>query len=326
MAQHIGAMNRRPALGLLAACVVSAALLMPAAAAAADAVFPLASRIGLVPPPGLTASTSFQGFEDRDNGVFVRLIALPGKAFVAIEKTMTNDALRKQGLTIDKRENFALPSGKGLLVVARQQADSVRIRKWLLIAPIGDVTALVSFEMPNKAAARYPEAAIRAALATLAVRSVVPAKEQLALVPFKVNELSGMRLVRVVPGVAVQLTDGPRDTIEAYEQAHLVISVASGGPQRASDRDHFARAALSGLPPLNDVRIVNSEPMRIGGQPGHEVRAEGKDRQTGTEVRIVQWLRFGTGAYLRILGIAPKENWTHTFMRFRAVRDGLEPR
>jgi hypothetical protein len=43
-------------------------------------------------------------------------------------------------------------------------------------------------------------------------------------------------------------------------------------------------------------------------------------------MQIVQWLRFGTGAYLRILGIAPKQNWTPTFTRFRAVRDGLSPR
>ena len=49
--------------------------------------------------------------------------------------------------------------------------------------------------------------------------------------------------------------------------------------------------------------------MRIGGQPGHEVRAQAKDVQTGADVELVQWLRFGTGAYLRILGFAPKEKW-----------------
>jgi len=78
--------------------------------------------------------------------------------------------------------------------------------------------------------------------------------------------------------------------------------------------------------PMKDVRISNSESMRIGGQAGHEIRAVGKDAQTGAEVEIVQWLRFGTGAYLRILGLAPKESWPAAFTRFRAVRDGLEPR
>ena len=52
-----------------------------------------------------------------------------------------------------------------------------------------------------------------------------------------------------------------------------------------------------------------------------------KDPQTGADIEIVQWLRFGTGAYLRILGLrAEADNWTDMFTRFRAVRDGLEPR
>jgi len=65
---------------------------------------------------------------------------------------------------------------------------------------------------------------------------------------------------------------------------------------------------------------------RIGGQPGYEVRAEGKSPQDDADIQIVQWLRFGTGGYLRILGIAPKQNWIPAFTRFRAVRDGLELR
>ena len=322
-------MNRCPVgrsllLGLLVACTLSAALPMPAAAA--DVVFPLGSRIGLVPPPGLKASTAFSGFEDRKNGTYIRLIALPGKAFAEIENTMTSDALRKQGMAIEKRENFEVANGKAVLLTARQQANTMAIRKWLLIASFGDITAMVSFETPNKPVAAYPETEIRAALASLAVRATVPVEEQLALVPFKVTELAGLRLVRVVPGVAIQLTEGPRDTLEAFEQAHLVISVAPGGPQRVGDRAHFARTALNGLPPMKDVRIVSAEPMRIGGQAGYEVRAEGKAPQDGADMQIVQWLRFGTGAYLRILGIAPKQNWTPTFTRFRAVRDGLSPR
>jgi len=314
----------RPALGLIAACLVCAALLWPAAAA--EVVYPLASRLGLVPPAGMRPATTFPGFENQEKNVFVRLVALPGPAFAEIEKTMTVDALKKQGMTIEKRESVTLPNGNAILVVASQMANAARIRKWLLIAPINGLTALVSFETLAKTPAPYADAAIRAALLSVAARPTVPADEQLALVPFKVSDMAGLRLVQVVPGVAAQFTDGTKDTLDTLDQPHLVIAAAAGGPRQASDRDHFARLALTGLPPLKDVRVTNSEPMRIGGQSGHELRAQGKDPQTGAEVEIVQWLRFGTGAYLRILGLGPKQNWTQTFMRFRAVRDGLEPR
>jgi len=212
------------------------------------------------------------------------------------------------------------------LIAARQQADAVRLHKWLFVAPFGEITALVSFEVPSKAVARYPEATIRTAMATVAVRADVPDSEKISLLPFKLGDLAGMRVVRVVPGVALQLTDGPQDTLDAYAQAHLVISAAPGGPQQTRDRDQFARVALTGLPPLKDVRMVSAESMRIGGQPGHEIRAEGRSPQNDAEIEIVQWLRFGTGAYLRILGFGPKQSWTDHFTRFRAVRDGLEPR
>lgn len=316
-------LGARLVLGLLLAC--GAAAVTPAHAA--EPTFPVASQIGMVPPPGLSASASFPGFEDPDHNVFVRLVLLPGNAYADIEKTMTSAALRKQGMTVEKRENLALPNGKGLMIAARQQADAMTLHKWLLVAPFGNITALVSFEIPDNAMSFYPEAAIRAAMATVTVRAAVPPDEMLTLLPFRLADLASMRVVRVVPGAALQLSDGPEDGPEAYQQGNLIITAAPGGPQETRDREQFARVALSsGLPPLKDVRVVSSDPMRIGGQAGHEIRAEGKVPQTDADVQIVQWLRFGSGAYLRILGIAPKQNWTEHFTRFRAVRDGLEPR
>jgi hypothetical protein len=273
----------------------------------------------------MRASPSFPGFEDRDSNAYIRLVALPGPAFAEIEKTLSSETLKKQGLSIEKRESFAMPGGNGILVVAQQNTGSARIRKWLLIAPLGELTALASVEIPLSVT-RYPAAAIRTALATLTTRPHVPADEQLTQVPFKMGELSGFRLVRVVPGMALQLTDGPKDALDATEQPHLVISVAPGGPEKPGDREKFARLALGGLPAFKEVRLISSDPMRIGGMAGHEVRAAGKDPQTGAEIEIVQWLRFGSGAYMRIVGFAPKENWTAALTRFRAVRDGLEPR
>jgi hypothetical protein len=309
---------------VLAACAVLAAL--PASAPAADAVFPTASRLGLVPPFPLQAAKTFSGFEDERNGVFVRLVALPPSAFADIEKTMTNEAMRKQGMAVEKRETLKLGANNAILAVVRQSAGKTRIRKWLMIVPVDNITALVSMETPIPAPAPYSDEVIRATLLTLATRPHIPDAEQLKLVPFQVSDTAGMRVVRVVPGAAVQLTEGPKDALEATEQPQLIIAASPGGPADARDRDQFARDAMSGLPPFKDFRITSAEPMRIGGQPGYEVRAQAKDAQSGGEIEIVQWLRFGTGAYLRIVGFSPKDRWSDMFTRFRAVRDGLEPR
>ena len=51
-----------------------------AAAQAADVVFPAGSRIGLVPPPGLSKSNAFQGFEDAEHNVAMIIAAVPREA------------------------------------------------------------------------------------------------------------------------------------------------------------------------------------------------------------------------------------------------------
>ena len=41
---------------------------------------------------------------------------------------------------------------------------------------------------------------------------------------------------------------------------------------------------------------------------------------------MVQWLRFGGGAFLQLVGSARAEAWKDAYPRFRAVRDGIEAR
>jgi hypothetical protein len=63
--------------------------------------------------------------------------------------------------------------------------------------------------------------------------------------------------------------------------------------------------------------------MRIGGLPGYEIRAQAKGLN-GAPVTLVQWVRFGSGGFLRIVGVGRQNDWDALFTRFRAVRDGIE--
>src|ERR1700756_3755525 len=57
------------------------------AASAADVTYPPASRIGIVPPPGMQLSTRFWGFEDHAKGAVIVLTGLPARAFAEFEQT-----------------------------------------------------------------------------------------------------------------------------------------------------------------------------------------------------------------------------------------------
>lgn len=305
------------------AAVVAIACLTATVSFAADAVFPTGSRLGLVPPDGLEPSETFRGFEDRTNNVAILLVEMPAQAQREVEKAMTPEGLKRQGVHVDKRENVPLKDGKGLLLFGRQSAEGTRLRKWILIGSTPKTTALVTAIVPENASNLYPDAAIRTALASLVVRDSVPIEEQMRLLPFKLEDLGNLRAFRVEPNT-VFLTDGPKDVLDPSDQALLVVSAAAGGPgSEQSQRDTFARNLFSGIPGFKELRVVGTDVIRLGGQQTHQIFAEAKDSKTGEEVRLVQWLRFGNGAFVRFLGVSRADSWTKSLAQFRTVRDSL---
>jgi hypothetical protein len=301
------------------------------AAQAADVVFPTGSRIGIAPPAGMTPSSNFYGYEDRANNAAIVLVPLPPDAYAELERTISADTVKKQGLVLESRGPMTLPTGKAFLVIGRQQIENIWIRKLILVASLPMVTALITTQIPETAKDRYPDAAIRAALQTLTVRPAVPVEEQLALLPFKVGDLAGFQVAGVMPGRAVMLSDKadpPLDTPPApgaMVEPHMLVAVAPGGPGQSADRAHFARDVFAAIPNLKSIRITGSEPLRLGNQQGYQIFASAQD-PSGGELSIVQWLRFGGSAYMQFVGISRTDEWRTAYPRFRSVRDGIEPR
>lgn len=298
-------------------------------ATAAELNYPPGSRIGLAPPPGLVLSKTFFGYEDPSNSVAMMLVALPPQAYADLDASVTAETLKRQGVTVESREALPLPSGKAFLVVGRQEVDNVKIRKWILVASSPTLTGFVTVQMPETATALYPDAAIRASLATLAFRAAVPVDEQLGLLPFKVSELSGFRIAGVIPGRAVMLSDAPAGapgSPDSTNEPHIFAAIAAGGPAQSADRDTFAREVFATLPNIREIRVTTSEPLRMAGQQGHQILASAKDASGTSPLTVVQWLRFGGGGYMQIVGIARADAWKDAYPRFRSVRDGIEAR
>jgi hypothetical protein len=312
--------------GLIKWLLLAFALAGGTAAQAADPVFPLGLRVGIVPPPGLVASTTFQGFEDRDRSVAMIFSEMPADAYSAMEQAFTLDALKAKGVDVESREDVTLKDGHGFIVVARQQASGVSLRKWALIAGTSQLTAVVTLQVPDAAASAYPDAACRASLASFVVRAKVPTDEQLALLPYELRDLAGFRIVRALGDGSALLTDGPNDLIKAADQPFVLIAIPPVAVPQPDEREGFARRLLAATPGVKDIRILRSEPLRIGGQSGHEVIAEAKDDPSGTSVTMVQWMRFGPGRFLHIFGLARTDAWSSVFTRMRALRDGIEPK
>src|ERR1044072_8346584 len=84
-------------------------LLFGSAALAAEPIFPAGSRIGLAPPPGMAAATSFQGFEDREKRVVLLISEVSAPSY---EKN-AQDFTAKRGWWWPARSRTARQSGNG---------------------------------------------------------------------------------------------------------------------------------------------------------------------------------------------------------------------
>jgi hypothetical protein len=304
----------------LLAFVISLAL--ASAALAAEPVFPPGSRVGLVPAPGMTLGKSFQGFEDRANRVVLLTSEVSAQTYDRIAEDFSPEAIRRTGMEELSRETLALSSGVGLLIVTRQGQNGTALRKWALLARNDELTVTVVGVVPEAARDAYPDTAMRAALASVVVRAKLTPDEMLAVLPYRLGDLGGFRLMRASPDGTAVMTLGSQDTSLPAEQPYFMITPRAVEPPAPDERDRFAQRTMAAFLQRPNVRIVNSEQMRISGVPGHQIVAMGQDERTGDELVMVQWLRFGPGV-VQMFGIAQRDKWDDVFARMRTVRDGF---
>jgi hypothetical protein len=330
--------RRVAATAALAMLAVMLPLIVPAWAA--DPTFPTGSRLGIVPPEGMVPSRNFMGFEDPQKNAAILFTTLPSQAYDSLDKSMVPEAMKKDGVDVDKREPIQLNIGKGFLLSGTQVANNAHYRKWLLVAAAGNITALVTLQVPDQDPA-YPDKTMRDTLATLAVRDSVPDAEELSLLPFTVGDMAGFHINEVLPGRALLLIDKPADpasdqtksqTDDGKNQskdvimlnARFFIAAMPGGPAEPADRSNFARTTFQQIFGIKDVQVQDAEPLRIGNQQGFETLAKAKDAQSDTDLMVVQWLRFGTSGFLQMVGTARADSWPTTLNRLRAVRDSID--
>jgi len=290
---------------------------------AADPVFPPGVRVGMTPLVGLSRAKTFVGFETEDQGVKVLVAELPAEAYGEVMNAFKTNPAGTGGI---KPESIETSAGVAYYTAENAKDGASNVRRYSMILPGGTFSGYVAVQVPENATKIYTDEAIRQMFASAVVRKEVPIDEQLGLMPFKISQLGDFKNVRTLaPGAALILADG--DEVTGFEAApFMVIGLIGSAPAQPDDRGRFAQQAATTIPGVRDARITMSEPIRIDGMPGYETRIDATSGKDNTAVTVVQWLRFGGSNALRIIGSAPRDEWPKAFPRFRAVRDGIQPR
>jgi hypothetical protein len=290
--------------------------------AQAEPVFPPGLRVGLEPAGALAIKPGMSGFQDSERDVTVTIAELPPETYGELTNAVFGKA--PAGATDITRELFAFQDGLGYLHHARVVENGVPSQRWLLLTmTVGTPPAfagVVNVKVPEAASATYSEAVVRKMLASIVIRKP-PVDEQLELIPFKLENLANFHVARVTPDSVLVVEDPDKDT---SQQPYMVVSIGRAQPSQMEDRGLFSRDLLTHAP-LRELTLQSGEQMRINGAPGFEIRGRAQDIHNNN-VSVVQWVRFLGGGFIRIIGVAPREQWDEMFNRFRAVRDGVTMR
>lgn len=305
----------------LAALALLVATALPALAA--DPVFPPGLRLGMVPLIGLNKAKTFPGFESEDQSVKVLVTELPPDAYGEVANALKANPGGTSGAKPDKIETQA---GLAYFTTETGKTGATVVKRYSMIVAGKGFSGYVAVQVPENATKIYSDEAVRQMFATAVIRSEVPIDEQLGQMPFKISELADFKNVRTLsPGASIILADG--DEATGFEpKPYMIIGLIGSTPQQPDDRARFAEEAATQIPGVRGTRVTMSEPIRINGMPGFETRLDGISGKDKTEVTVVQWIRFGGGTSLRIIASAPRDKWSDAFTRFRAVRDGIQPK
>lgn len=275
---------------------------------AAEPSFPPAVSIGLVPPPGMTPSKGFAGFEHR-SGASIIIVEMPAEAYPQIVAGFTPERLRQTGFIASREgEPLAVSGGEGRILRGSQTANGLVYAKWVAVVKGQAGVGLVTVQVPEAAAAEVPGAVIEAALRTIAFRSPGSLDDQIAALPYAVGDMAGFRPLRVLAGSSLLLTNGPKDVGTDSTQALVVIASSMGQATVTKGQESaFARKAFGTLASLMDIQVTEENRSTNGSQVVVRLRGSAKDAKSNRPMSLIQTVLFNERGYLRVICIAPPD-------------------
>jgi hypothetical protein len=201
---------------------------IPFAAWAQEPVFPSGSRWGIVPPPGFELENRPSVRFVHPSGAYIVLVEQPvplRDVPVGVIGTVTGGGAAANRL--DSLEEIVLDDREAIRTTSR--FVSTRADVLSVMVQGNQNVGVAAAAIPDAANAATNREELWTSLLSIVERSI-GADEQLADFPVVFGDLADMRIVNVVTGNMVLLTDGPANDMEnAVEQPYLLLYATRDG-------------------------------------------------------------------------------------------------
>lgn len=286
--------------------------------------------VGLVPPKVMSPATGFSGFEDSKSGSSILVAEFPPEAYPQILTTFTVDGMTANGMQpAGPAIDWKVAGGQGgRLIRGKQTAHGTLFRKWVMLAKGPTNTVMLSVQVPDEKSGALPDAAIEAALKTVALRAPPTLEEQASALPFKIGNRAGFRPVRVLAGSGFLLTEGPNDTVRDASQPVVIVASALGavGAQDKAGREAIAQQAFATISGVSDVSIVSQTVEEKDGATWSRIEGRGTYRSSMESISTLQFMRFDDKGYVRVVAIARSLDKDKVLPRVDALAASITPK
>lgn len=276
-------------------------------------------------PEGFAPATSFSGLQNVGVGASFLVATAPAEAkaqFGPVMATLESaaQAMAPRGVTLSEKVEIAGSPALKALYKGAQVANGEAMEKWVGYYEAEQVV-LVTYQGPQGA---LESEKIAATFASIDFGTPATLEEKLAALPFVLGELGDMRVIDVISQSGVLLTLGEKDVDPEGMQPVLIVVMSLGeNAGFPEDLGAFSDSLLRRVERIEIDGDIRRAEASVAGLPGFRSEAAAMTVGDATPLRVVQWMGFGDGRYVRVVGRSRADAWEGAAPNFETVVQGL---
>jgi hypothetical protein len=271
------------------------------------------TRVALMVPDGFEIARDFPGIGRSQDFTSVLVTELNVPAAIAAE-SVSEAALARNGVELIESKPVQIYGRPATRVDAVQKIGAISFRKWFLVLGNDTKSVMLTATTPSENEEQYRTALVQVLESAHWDEGGAPASAPVAL-PFQVKEAPPLRIVRSAATALVLSEPAP---VKGHVTPVVTVG-ASKATVAVGELAGFAKTRLEETPTLTEIQIRSQGAQRLGGLPGHEIRADARDTESGRPVRVHQLLAEDGGHYYLVQGIFDAEDAGRLDPAFDAV-------
>ena len=272
------------------------------------------TKVSIEPPTEFVMAKQFPGFMMKSTGSSIMITEIPGP-FTEVSKGFTKTGLATRGMTLIEKKEVKVASGNAVLLHVSQSAQGIQFLKWMLGFGNKKQSVLIVATFPKQFERDLSDKLKKAILsAEWNAEAKVDFFEGLT---FRVKESGDLNVANKMGNNIFLTRNGVFPLKVKGDPLVIVGSSITQSWSVPGNKKVFAMNRLAQTEILLSPKMMSGKTTKIDGLNAYLIEAEGKHKDTGEMLYIMQCLLFTSDGYYIFQGIVnstDKEKYHSVFI------------